>query len=103
MTDIKKKARKRASILSEDQKKKHHIESEHKRRQAIRDAFDKLVDVVPGLVPADSRSEALILTKSADYLTVLFKQHEELIQKIENQNIQIDKNLKLTIPSRIYE
>ncbi|KAF2017937.1 hypothetical protein BU24DRAFT_460927 [Aaosphaeria arxii CBS 175.79] len=48
------------TLLSEDQKKSNHIRSEQKRREAIREGFDKLAAVVPGL-DGMGRSEALVL------------------------------------------
>jgi heteromeric Ino2p/Ino4p transcription factor len=93
--------RKRSSILTQDQKKKHHIESEHKRRQAIRDAFQKLVDIVPGLEPSDLRSEALILNKSTEYLTELYEQYLQLVERLKAQNVEVDDTLKLTVPDSV--
>lgn len=61
------KKRKRAlreSSLSEDQKRQNHVSSEQRRRQAMRETYDSLVDIVPDLSPAQSRSELQIYAKS---------------------------------------
>ncbi|KAG9714418.1 hypothetical protein KCU73_g16218, partial [Aureobasidium melanogenum] len=35
--------------LTEQEKKNNHIASEQKRRQAIREGFDRLAEIVPGM------------------------------------------------------
>lgn len=55
-------------LLSEEQKRANHIESEKKRRQNIRAGFEQLVDMVPELKEGMSKgmsmkNEALILQK----------------------------------------
>lgn len=69
--------------LSEEQKKRHHIESEQKRRQAIRQAFERLVELVPALGPADSRSEIVVLQQTAAYLRQLGEENDELRQQLQ--------------------
>lgn len=86
---------KKTVFLTEEEKKKHHIASEQKRRQAIRDAFNRLVELVPDLKPSDNRSEILILNKSADYLDVLLKEHKSLVTQLENKDVKIDDRLKV--------
>jgi hypothetical protein len=46
--------------LTAEQKKKNHIESEKKRREAIRAGFEKLAEIVPG-VQGQARSEVAYL------------------------------------------
>lgn len=46
--------------LSEQEKKSNHIASEQKRRQAIREGFDAIADLVPGY-KGHGRSEAHVL------------------------------------------
>lgn len=53
--------------LTDDQKKKHHIESEKKRREAIRAGFDRLCDIVPG-TKGLGRSEAVVLQSTVAYM-----------------------------------
>lgn len=72
--------------LSEEQKKKNHIESETRRRNLIRAKFDELVELVPALEPKESRSEHAVLSKTADYIEELralvqAKQHQQHYQQ----------------------
>ncbi|KAF2765451.1 hypothetical protein EJ03DRAFT_248555, partial [Teratosphaeria nubilosa] len=53
--------------LSEQQKKENHIASEQKRRQAIREGFDMLSRIVPGM-EGQGRSEAVVLQASVEFL-----------------------------------
>lgn len=48
--------------LSEQEKKNNHIASEQKRRMAIREGFDRLTEIVPGL-EGQGRSENIVLKK----------------------------------------
>ena len=48
--------------LTEQEKKNNHIASEQKRRLAIREGFDRLADIVPGL-EGQGRSESIVLKK----------------------------------------
>ncbi|KAH3676016.1 hypothetical protein WICMUC_002312 [Wickerhamomyces mucosus] len=90
--------RNRVSMLSEDDKKRHHIKSEHKRRAAIRDAFEKLVSIVPELSQDDVRSEITILSQSAKFLSELQKEHLNLLEQLKIQNVSVDENLIVEIP-----
>ena len=53
--------------LTEAQKKENHIRSEQKRREAIREGFDRRTELVPGL-EGQGRSESVVLKKSVDYM-----------------------------------
>lgn len=46
--------------LTEQEKKNNHIASEQKRRQAIREGFDEIATLTPGM-EGQGRSEALVL------------------------------------------
>ena len=46
--------------LTEQEKKNNHIASEQKRRQAIREGFDEIASLTPGM-DGQGRSEALVL------------------------------------------
>lgn len=89
------KSQKKTAFLTEEEKKKHHIESEQKRRQAIRDAFNRLVALVPELKPSDNRSEILILNKSADYMDALYRENQSLVEKLEQKGVQVEDRLRL--------
>lgn len=70
-TKRKRKRGTKESHLSLEQKKLHHIQSEHKRREQIRSTFDTLVDLVPNLEVKENRSELAILVKSK-YIILFF-------------------------------
>ena len=63
--------------LTAEQKKKNHIESEKKRREAIRAGFEKLADIIPG-VKGQARSEAVVLQAAVKYLRQQLDRKEEL-------------------------
>ena len=56
--------------LTESEKKTNHIASEQKRRMAIREGFDRLTELVPGL-EGMGRSESVVLQKSLSSLFFL--------------------------------
>ncbi|KAI8815751.1 uncharacterized protein EV422DRAFT_572453 [Fimicolochytrium jonesii] len=68
-------------LLTESEKRANHIESEKKRRQNIRDGFDQLVEIVPGLGQCQ-RSESVILQKSVEYVEYLLRQQAELQARV---------------------
>jgi heteromeric Ino2p/Ino4p transcription factor len=53
--------------LTEAQKKENHIRSEQKRREAIREGFDRLASIVPGM-EGQGRSEAVVLDATVKHL-----------------------------------
>lgn len=57
-----------ADTLTPEEKKANHIQSEQKRRQVIRDAFDELTGLVPGLGRSQSKSEAIVLRRTMDFI-----------------------------------
>lgn len=69
---VPKSAKPPGELLTAEEKKANHIASEQKRRQAIREGFDRLTEVVPGLTKSQGRSETIVLQKSA-CLSLLFQ------------------------------
>lgn len=65
--------------LTDQQKKKHHIESEKKRREAIRAGFDRLTGIVPG-TEGLGRSEAVVLQSTVQYMREQIAEKERLTQ-----------------------
>ncbi|WPH05022.1 Hypothetical protein R9X50_00792000 [Acrodontium crateriforme] len=63
--------------LTDSQKKQNHIESEKKRREAIRKGFDRLAEIVPGM-EGSGRSEAVVLQATVEYLRGQMRRKEEL-------------------------
>ncbi|ODQ66002.1 hypothetical protein NADFUDRAFT_34502, partial [Nadsonia fulvescens var. elongata DSM 6958] len=72
------------SLLTPKQKRANHIASEQRRRQAIREAFDLITGVVPNLDQRESRSEAIVLTRTVDYLLKLAKENEQLVDALSS-------------------
>ena len=62
--------------LTEPQKKENHIRSEQKRREAIRDGFDRLASMNEGL-EGQGRSEAVVLDAT------LQKMREQIHRRIQ--------------------
>lgn len=91
------------SQLSEEQKKAHHIASEQKRRENIRQEFDRIVELTPQLSDKESRSELNILSKSADYIEELKSQNAALIEKCRQQGIPVPDELIYKGPGVAYE
>lgn len=63
--------------LSEEQKRENHIRSEQKRRTLIKEGFDDLCDLVPGL-RGGGFSKSTMLTMAADWLEELLRGNEVL-------------------------
>ena len=68
--------------LTEDQKRENHIKSEQKRRTLIREGFEDLGELVPGL-RGGGFSKSAVLIMAADWL-------EELIQGNDALRMQLD-------------
>ncbi|KAL7937506.1 hypothetical protein V8C35DRAFT_182114 [Trichoderma chlorosporum] len=63
--------------LSEEQKRENHIRSEQKRRTLIKEGFDDLCELVPGL-SGGGFSKSTMLTMTADWLEELLRENREL-------------------------
>lgn len=63
--------------LTDQQKKKNHIESEKKRREAIREGFERLSKIIPEC-EGQARSEAVVLQKTVAYLREQLDKKDEL-------------------------
>ncbi|KAL7267717.1 Transcription factor [Rhizina undulata] len=81
--------------LSEQEKKNNHIASEQKRRLAIREGFDRLTEIVPGL-EGQGRSESIVLKKSVDHMRDALHERQALIQRIQALGGQIPPELRQT-------
>ncbi|KAL6876773.1 hypothetical protein J3F83DRAFT_420878 [Trichoderma novae-zelandiae] len=79
--------------LTEEEKKQNHIASEQKRRQAIREGFDRLTELVPGL-EGQGRSEGLVLKRTVDYMREQIVQRQALIERIEQAGGNVDPKYK---------
>ncbi|RJE19340.1 helix-loop-helix DNA-binding domain-containing protein [Aspergillus sclerotialis] len=79
--------------LTEQEKKNNHIASEQKRRAAIREGFDRLTELVPGL-EGQGRSESIVLKKTVDFMHLKLRERQELIAEIENRGGHVDDSLR---------
>ena len=70
--------------LTDAEKKQNHIVSEQKRRAAIREGFDRLTELVPGL-EGQGRSESIVLQKTVDFIHLKLQERHNLISEIENK------------------
>jgi heteromeric Ino2p/Ino4p transcription factor len=76
--------------LTEQQKKENHIRSEQKRREAIREGFDRLASIVPGM-EGQGRSEAVVLQATLDYMREQIGRRKELIEQGKAKGIDTSK------------
>ncbi|RDL42482.1 HLH, helix-loop-helix DNA-binding protein [Venustampulla echinocandica] len=79
--------------LSEHEKKANHIASEQKRRQAIREGFDRLTELVPGL-EGQGRSESVVLKKTVDYMRAQLDERRRLVARIEELGGHVDDGMR---------
>lgn len=79
--------------LTEQEKKNNHIASEQKRRAAIREGFDRLTELVPGL-EGQGRSESIVLKKTVDFMHLQIKERKELIAEIERRGGRVDEDMR---------
>ncbi|MCJ1257119.1 hypothetical protein MMC24_004944 [Lignoscripta atroalba] len=79
--------------LTEQEKKSNHIASEQKRRAAIREGFDRLAELVPGL-EGQGRSEGLVLGKCVEYAKEQMEERKTLIKEVEARGGVVDNGLK---------
>lgn len=79
--------------LTEQEKKNNHIASEQKRRAAIREGFDRLTELVPGL-EGQGRSESIVLRKTVDFIHLQLRERQELIAEIERRGGRIDDTFR---------
>lgn len=79
--------------LTEQEKKSNHIASEQKRRAAIREGFDRLTELVPGL-EGQGRSESIVLNKTVEFMRLKLRERQELIAEVEGRGGRIDETLR---------
>lgn len=63
--------------LTDAQRKHNHIQSERQRREAVRNGFNQLSEIVPGMAD-QGKSEVKVLTATVDYIAEQLKRKEEL-------------------------
>ncbi|KAF1998592.1 hypothetical protein P154DRAFT_523868 [Amniculicola lignicola CBS 123094] len=72
--------------LTEAQKKENHIRSEQKRREAIREGFDRLASIVPGM-EGQGRSEAVVLEATIKFMQEKIVERQALIEEAKAKGI----------------
>ncbi|KAH9863621.1 hypothetical protein J1614_009553 [Plenodomus biglobosus] len=72
--------------LSDAQKKENHIRSEQKRREAIREGFDRLAAIVPGM-EGQGRSEAVVLEATIKYMREKVVERQDIIARARERGI----------------
>ncbi|KAI8719501.1 BHLH domain-containing protein [Fusarium sp. LHS14.1] len=70
--------------------------TEQKRRQAIREGFDRLTELVPGL-EGQGRSEGLVLKRTVDYMREQLSERQAIIDRIEQAGGDVDEKHKRAI------
>lgn len=79
--------------LTDKEKKSNHIASEQKRRAAIREGFDRLTELVPGL-EGQGRSESIVLQKTVDFMHLKLQERRDLIAEIESKGGLVDDSFR---------
>jgi hypothetical protein len=72
--------------LTDAQKKENHIRSEQKRREAIREGFDRLASIVPGM-EGQGRSEAVVLEATIKYMREKIVERQKIIADARAQGV----------------
>ena len=72
--------------LTEQEKKNNHIASEQKRRQAIREGFDRLAEIVPSM-SGQGRSEAVMLSATVTYMRAQLARKDALKDMAAKLNV----------------
>lgn len=72
--------------LTDAQKKENHIRSEQKRREAIREGFDRLAAIVPGM-EGQGRSEAVVLEATVKYLREQIVERNRIIADAQARGV----------------
>lgn len=72
--------------LTDAQKKENHIRSEQKRREAIREGFDRLASIVPGM-EGQGRSEAVVLEATVKYLREQIVERNRIIADAQARGV----------------
>lgn len=80
--------------LTEEEKKQNHIASEQKRRAAIREQFDRLADLTPGM-KGQGRSEGVVLAKAVEFAKEQIEENKKLVAAIEALGGNVDPKLKM--------
>lgn len=67
--------------------------SERKRRGTIRDKFDELATIIPGMAGM-ARSEGIVLHEAVTESVRLLKERKELVENLEKSGVAVDPKMK---------
>ena len=73
-------------LLSDNEKRMNHVVSEQRRRKLIKDGFEQLVEIIPGLNDVNSTSKSTVLFKTAEYIKELEQRVEMLTRELNRKN-----------------
>ncbi len=74
--------------LTEAQKKENHIRSEQRRREAIREGFDRLAAIVPGM-EGQGRSEAVVLEATLQHMREKIEERGRIIADAQAEGVPV--------------
>lgn len=86
--------------LSEEQKKANHIASEKKRRNNIREQYDNLAAMVPGMT-GQGRSEGRVLEETVKYSLRLAQERMDMIHQLRDAGQHVDAQLETEVLNAI--
>jgi len=66
--------------------------AEQKRRQAIREGFDRLATLIPGM-EGQGRSEGQVLIKGIAYIDSLLNERRQMLEKLKEMGEDVDPKL----------
>lgn len=76
--------------LTEQEKKNNHIASEQKRRAAIREGFDELAGLIPGM-KGQGRSEAIVLDGASKFIREMLAERYRLMMRVSERGGALDR------------
>ncbi len=79
--------------LTEGEKKQNRNASEQKRREALREGFDRLAALVPGM-KGKGRSEGLVLKHAVEFMRQQIGERRAMIDQIERAGGCVDDELR---------
>ena len=83
--------------LTEQEKKNNHIASEQKRRQAIRDGFDRLAALVPGMA-GQGRSENAVLSAAVEHMRDQINEYHSNIEMARELGVDVSDMVLTGVP-----
>ncbi|SPQ18995.1 92dddceb-38ae-45d2-be9d-c299a8d1f4c0 [Thermothielavioides terrestris] len=79
--------------LTPEQRKDNHVASEQKRRMAIRQSFERICELVPGMA-GQARSEGPVLEATVMHVKRLLLERREMIRALEANGVPVEDKLK---------